>query len=579
MNNTFKKTNIGALVAAVIFGSAVTFTATSYFGHSTNTETEPTSSEKKPLYWVAPMDANYRRDKPGKSPMGMDLVPVYSDGGSGSDSGPGTIKISPEVVNNLGVRVATVKRLPLHTQISTVGYVKYDEDQLVHIHPRVEGWIEKLYVKASGDPVNKGQPLYELYSPELVNAQEEFLLAVERNNQRLIRAATDRLAALQLPKQAIRDLTRTKKVKQTITFYAPQSGVIDNLNVREGYFAKPGTTLMSIGKLAQVWVEAEIFERQSTEVAIGLPVTMSLDYLPGKEWRGKIDYVYPTLNEKNRTVKVRLRFENEGEVLKPNMFAQVVIHSETNENALLIPREAVIRTGSKERVVLALGGGRYKSIYVEIGRYDRDSAEILYGLSEGDKVVSSAQFLLDSESSKSSDFKRMNYDEPVSSAWVQASINNVMADHRMVNVTHEAIDDWDWPAMTMDFLVSNSVEMSLLEKGMSLHIEIKKNDEGNYEIINIHIPDTDAKSSKEKSSSVTVNGEINSVMIGHRMLNISRGAIEEWGRPAATLDFMVSEDVDMTPLKANSDIQFTFHVADGEFIITDLQVITASTQP
>ncbi len=466
----------------------------------------------------------------------------------------------------------------MHTQISTVGYVKYDEDQLVHIHPRVEGWIEKLYVKASGDPVNKGQPLYELYSPELVNAQEEFLLAVERNNQRLIRAATDRLAALQLPKQAIRDLTRTKKVKQTITFYAPQSGVIDNLNVREGYFAKPGTTLMSIGKLAQVWVEAEIFERQSTEVAIGLPVTMSLDYLPGKEWRGKIDYVYPTLNEKNRTVKVRLRFENEGEVLKPNMFAQVVIHSETNENALLIPREAVIRTGSKERVVLALGGGRYKSIYVEIGRYDRDSAEILYGLSEGDKVVSSAQFLLDSESSKSSDFKRMNYDEPVSSAWVQASINNVMADHRMVNVTHEAIDDWDWPAMTMDFLVSNSVEMSLLEKGMSLHIEIKKNDEGNYEIINIHIPDTDAKSSKEKSSSVTVNGEINSVMIGHRMLNISREAIEQWGRAPATLDFLVNDTVDISSLKTGMKIRFTFHVVDGEFMITDVQPIIVKNQ-
>jgi len=152
----------------------------------------------KPLYWVAPMDPDYRRDKPGKSPMGMDLVPVYATGGGGVDAGPGTIEISPEVVNNLGVRTARVERRTLTTRIRTVGYVQYDEDRLIHIHPRVEGWIEKLYVKAAGDPVVQGQPLYELYSPQLVNAQEEMLLSLKRNNNRLVQAAQDRLLALQL---------------------------------------------------------------------------------------------------------------------------------------------------------------------------------------------------------------------------------------------------------------------------------------------------------------------------------------------------------------------------------------------
>jgi len=575
---------IGSIIAAALFGSAITFAGYNLLDDASTQEMLTESAEKIPLYWVAPMDANYKRDKPGKSPMGMDLVPVYEDGGGASDSGPGTIRISPEVVNNLGVRTATVKYAPLHSQISTVGYVKYDEDQLIHIHPRVQGWIEKLYIKAAGDPVEKGQALYEIYSPELVNAQEELLLALDRKNQRLIRAAEDRLNALQLPQNAINQLKKTNKVKQAITFYAPQSGVVDNLNVREGFFAKPGTTLMSIGKLDQVWVEAEVFERQASEVAVGVPVTMTLAYLAGQEWQGKVDYVYPTLNAKTRTIKVRLRFDNKDERLKPNMFAQVLIHAQSEQKTLLIPKEAVIRSGSSERVVLALGEGRYKSINVKVGRYDHESAEILAGLVEGEKVVSSAQFLLDSESSKSSDFKRMNNemnDEVApSSVWVEATINSLMYGHRMLNVSHQAIDEWDWPEMTMDFTVAESVDIKQLKKNMTLHIEIEKNNDSNYAVINVHIPDektnavSDMDSDSSSSNSVTVDGVINSVMSDHRMLNISRDPIEAWGRDAATLDFMVSKNIDMSRLANDSEIQFTFHVNDGEFIITDIQPLS-----
>ena len=367
-----------------------------------------TSAEDQPLYWVAPMDANYRRDKPGKSPMGMDLVPVYASGGGGVDEGPGTIEISPEVVNNLGVRTAQVERRPLTTRIKTVGYVQYDEDRLIHIHPRVEGWIEKLYVKAAGDPVIQDQPLYELYSPQLVNAQEEMLLSLKRNNKRLVQAAQDRLLALQLSASFIDELKRERQVRQTITFRAPQSGVVDNLNIREGFFVKPGTTLMSIGALDDVWVEAEVFARQAALVEVGLPVVMTLNYLPGKEWRGTVDYVYPSLDEKTRTLRIRLRFNNDAGILKPNMFAQVLIETSQGEDALMIPREAVIRTGSQDRVVLALGAGRFKSVAVRLGQLDEQYSQILEGLDEGDMIVVSAQFLLDSESSKSSDFMRMH---------------------------------------------------------------------------------------------------------------------------------------------------------------------------
>ena len=501
MSIKFKKS--GPLIAAAILGSVITFVSYPYLRDSGSQQLSTESSERQPSYWVAPMDANYKRNKPGKSPMGMDLIPVYDDG-AGTDTGPGTIRISPEVVNNLGVRTAIATITPLDSQISTVGYVKYDEDQLIHIHPRVEGWIEKLYVKAAGDPIEKNQALYEIYSPALVNAQEELLLSLDRNNQRLIRASEDRLRALQLPEKAISKLKKSKKVSQHVTFYAPQSGIVDNLNIRKGIFVKPGKALMSIGKLEQVWVIAEVFERQASNVAVGIPVTMTVAYLPGKEWHGKVDYIYPTLDAKTRTVKVRLRFDNQSRELKPNMFAQVTIHAVSEQNSLVIPKEAVIRTGSTERVVLAIGEGRFKSIEVKVGRFDSQSAEILAGLKEGERVVTSAQFLLDSESSKSSDFKRMEWqldNEPLLTAevestdttkvWVEATINSVMVGHRMLNVSHQAISEWNWPEMRMDFIVAESVDMSQLKEAMTLHIEIEKRDRDNYVITTVHIGDSE----------------------------------------------------------------------------------------
>jgi Cu(I)/Ag(I) efflux system membrane fusion protein len=350
----------------VIVGSIITFTF--YSNPTTDSEKMNGAEEIQPLYWVAPMDANFRRDKPGKSPMGMDLVPIYPEQADATMSEPKSIRISPDVINNLGVRTATVSRMELHNEIKTVGYVQYDEDQLIHIHPRVEGWIEKLHVKTAGNPVTKGQPLYEIYSPALVNAQDEMLLALERKNKRLIKAAEDRLKSLQFPEQMVKQLKTSKSVKQTVTFFAPQDGVVDNLNIREGFYVKPGTTLMSIGSLEQVWVIAEIFERQTSEVFAGTDVTMSLDYMSGREWNGKVDYVYPTLDADTRTVKIRLRFDNKDNVLKPNMFAQVLIHTQSTDDALLVPKEAIIRSGSMDRVVLALGDGRYKSIEVKLGR-------------------------------------------------------------------------------------------------------------------------------------------------------------------------------------------------------------------
>lgn len=591
MNNNIKPIIVGMIIGGILTVGAYSFMAP--YGNSQ--QPSSASDEKKPIYWVAPMDANYKRDKPGKSPMGMDLIPVYDDGGKGPDEGPGTIRISSDVVNNLGVRTALVSYKSLHTEINTVGYVTYDEDKLVHIHPRVQGWIEKLYLKSVGDPVKKGQALYEIYSPELVNAQEELLLALDRKNVRLISAAENRLAALQLPKSAIVKLKKTKKVQQTITFYSPQNGVVENLNIREGFYVKPGSTLMSIGDLSEVWVEGEVFERQAGQVKTGTPVTMTLDYLPGKTWQGQVDYIYPTLDAKTRTVKIRLRFKNEDGEFKPNMFAQIAIHTTGDEQALLIPKEALIRTGTQDRVVIALGEGSFKSIEVSVGRFDSESVEILAGLNEGEKIVSSAQFLLDSESSKSSDFRRMNYENEESnesapsSVWVQSKIESLMSDHKMLTLSHEAIPEWDWPEMTMDFIATDSVDFSQLSEGLTLHVEVTKTTSGDYQVSNIHVPDTSVSDTNEMSSmemtkvstsqigeensetsSATVTGTINSLMIDHGMINISRSAVEKWNRPAETVDFITVKGVSLEGLSSGMEVKFTFELRGEHFVITEI---------
>jgi Cu(I)/Ag(I) efflux system membrane fusion protein len=595
MSSKTLETNIKPIIVGIIIGGILTFGA---YNVLTPLESKQASSavavEKKPIYWVAPMDANYRRDKAGKSPMGMDLVPVYDDGGKGPNEGAGTIRISPEVMNNLGVRTSTASYKSLHTEINTVGYVTYDEDKLVHIHPRVEGWIEKLYVKAVGDPVKKNQPLYDIYSPALVNAQEELLLALDRKNNRLISAAENRLAALQLPKQAIDQLKETKKVKQTITFYSPQNGVVENLKIREGFFVKPGSTLMSIGDLSEVWIEGEVFERQAGQVKTGTPITMTLDYLPGKTWQGQVNFIYPTLDPKTRTVKVRIRFKNENGYFKPNMFAQIAIHTTGDEQALLIPKEALIRTGNQDRVVLALGEGSFKSIAVRVGRYDSESVEILEGLNEGEEIVSSAQFLLDSESSKSSDFKRMERNDSEdkapapSSVWVQANIQSLMVNHKMLTLTHDPIPEWDWPEMTMDFIATDAVDFSLLSKGLSLHVEVTKTSSGDYQVSNIHIPDESVVSDMEMTqggevssgtSSATVTGTIKSLMVDHGMINISRSAIEKWDRPAETVDFITGKGVNLTGFSEGMEVEFTFEIRDGNFVIVEISQLINSEHP
>lgn len=508
---TITKSLISVAVGIVIGASAV-----GYLTLSGSVDKSSGETAKEPLYWVAPMDSNYRRDKPGQSPMGMDLVPVYEDG-TGSESA-GTIKIDPDVVNNLGVTTAPVTLSKLSLEIETVGYVKYDEDKVVTVSPRIEGWIERLFVKAVGDPVLEGEPLYSIYSPTLVNAQEELLLSMQRGNPVLINAAEERLRALQVSDEVIKRLKQTREINRTIIVKAQQSGVLDKLTIREGAHVNPNMNLMAIAQPNEIWVIAEVFERQLNQVEIGNNVRMTLEYAPGKQWEGQVDYVYPSLNSETRTGQVRIHIDNPNGFLKPGMFADLDIDSGFGDENLIIPKDALIRMGDLNRVVLALGDGKFKSVNVGVGRLGSSKVEILYGLKEGDEIVTSAQFLIDSESSKTSDFRRMNHDptgdmktdkemnmaEGMTSegtapqkVWVEASVKSVSDKQSMVTLKHAEIPDWDWPAMTMDFSVASDVDMTKLSPGLLIHVEITKTKNQSYQISEVHLAGSDSMKTKE----------------------------------------------------------------------------------
>jgi Cu(I)/Ag(I) efflux system membrane fusion protein len=448
-------------------------------------DTEQASGERKILYWRAPMDPNYRRDRPGKSPMGMDLVPVYAD-----EAGEqiGLVSIDPRVVSNLGVRTAAVERSVLSRRIETVGYVTYDEETLLQINTRVDGWIEHLAVKAAGDPVRRGQVLFELYSPTLVNAQREHLAAMRSNNEALHEASLQRLRALGMTPDEIDRLHNQQTVEQRIRVFSAKNGFVAQLGVREGVYVTPATNIIAIAELDQVWVLAEVFERQAAWVAPGQRAEVQLDFLPGERWVGTVDYVYPELDPTTRTLQVRLRFDNTAGALRPNMFARVEISGDETGPVLHVPREAVIRGGNADRVVLALGGGQFRAQPVELGIETGEQVEIRSGVSEGDVVVTSGQFLIDSESNIDAALARMDpemevgtapgmpmprQDSDVERATALAVVREIDRAQRRLMLEHEAIEAWSWPSMTLAFDVDEAVRLDEVEVGQSVAIEIE----------------------------------------------------------------------------------------------------------
>ncbi len=369
-----------------------------------------TGEKGKILYWQAPMNPSEIYDHPGKSAMGMDLVPVYENEVKTSGGG---ITIDPVTVQNMGVRIAPVERMDFSAKVRTVGNVDYNETKLYIVTTKISGWIEKLYVNYTGQEVKKGQPLLEIYSPELVTTQEEYLLAlknlklvsgskfasIREGAESLLKSSRKRLEYWDIPDAAIERLEKTGEVKKTINLVAPANGVVTHKNAVEGMKIKAGMQLYKIADLSTVWVYASVYDNEVPWVHEGQKAIMELSYNPGELLTGRVAYIYPYLNEKARDVRLRLEFPNPDLKLRPGMYANVTLEAHTIKDALVVPVEAVIRSGQRNLVFIAREGGRFEPREVTIGEEGEDgNIRIISGLLEGENVVISAQFLMDSES-------------------------------------------------------------------------------------------------------------------------------------------------------------------------------------
>lgn len=558
------------------------------------------SSEKKPLYWVAPMDKNYRRDGPGKSPMGMDLVPVYAE--DAGKEGDNSVRISPVVENNLGVKTAHVTKEKLIMPVNTVGSVQFDESRITHVHSRVEGWIERMGVAASGDHVSKGQILFELYSPALVSAQEEYLAALRSTNKNIIKASKSRLLALGLSSDQITRLEKRRKVEQTISVEADKDGVVIDLNVRKGMYIKPATEVLSFGSLDSVWVMGEVFERQAYLVQQGQTVIAQLSAMPGKQWTGSVNYIYPELDALTRTLAVRIRLANDDHMLKPNMLMNLTIQGEAAEASLTIPRQALIKAGSHNRVVKSLGDGRFQSVFVEAGFEGRSQLEqhnelvkqnrvqILKGLDEGDSVVTSAQFLIDSESNLDADLYRLEMPDspeqeaaPSTKVSTSGKVHKVMPDMGMISISHDPIPEWDWPTMKMDFSVANTISLDQIKAGDVIQFELEKTGDWDYLITSVGAnensnsdsgQDSEADGMQDLASrSVQTSGKIKMLMLDMNMLEVVHEPIPEWGWPVMSMSFVVPEGEPLPELKEGDHVVFALKEReDGDYEMSDIRL-------
>ncbi len=382
--------------------------ATSRSAVSTGTE-----GEREILYWYAPMDPTYIRDEPGLSPMGMKLVPKYAD--EVEPTSDGAIRIDPVQVQNVGIVSVPARREDIARRSRTVGILDFDADSVTWINVKFEGWVEKVHVTYVGEEIVRGQPLFEIYSPALVTTQEEYLRALDyrasleesgrpqtlRQARSLVEATRERLAYWDISDEQIEQIERTGKVVRTLTVNSPVDGVVAHVmsEALEGMYVKPGMDLYKIADLSTVWVHADVYELDIPWVRPGLPATISFRNDPDPRFRGKVLFLYPQVSADTRTLKVCVEVPNANRQLRPGMYADVVIQGPPVRDATVIPQSAVIRSGERNVVFVALGQGRFEPREVRLGlRGDDDRIQIVEGVAPGERVVTQAQFMLDSES-------------------------------------------------------------------------------------------------------------------------------------------------------------------------------------
>ena len=372
---------------------------------------EDKPANKEPLFYRNPMNPAITSPVPAQDEMGMDYIPVYAEDKGGTEAA-GTVKIDPVTVQNIGVRTARAERRSLSHSIQAVGRVTFNEERLARLHPKVEGWINHLFVDKTGEAVHKDTILLSIYSPRLVSTQEEYLLAlanyetlkdspfadIRQGAAELKQSALERLQLLDVPAHQIAELEQSRKVKKNLHIHSPFDGVVMKLGVSEGQYVTPQNELYMLADLSRLWVDVDVYENELPWIKLGDKAEMQVRAVPGKTFIGAVSYIYPYMESKTRTVRLRLEFDNPRLELKPEMFANVTLQAGAQADAVVVPSEAVVRSGSREQVFVVRGAGKFEPREVTLGYSSNGLSQILKGVEAGEEVVTSAQFLIDSES-------------------------------------------------------------------------------------------------------------------------------------------------------------------------------------
>jgi Cu(I)/Ag(I) efflux system membrane fusion protein len=526
------------------------------------------ANETEILYWVAPMDPNFRQPGPGKSPMGMDLIPVYA--GQEPSGDPSEVQLSAAEINAIGVRTAISRMSEVSGKIETVGFVGYDEHRTSHVHTRVDGWIEQLNVRAVGDPIQKGDVLFEMFSPQIGSATGDLVRAIEAGNPRIIDAARNKLRSHGMSERQIERIEANGSPERNLEVEAPQDGVVISLEAADGMFLQPGTRAASLTELSTVWLIVDVFERDIAKLTDNMLAEARFEHLPGRVFKGSVDYVYPELDAVTRTLPVRLQFDNSDMMLRPNMFGTVSLIPSESRMALTVPTEAIIRTGAAERVILKTGDGTFKPRLITAGLRDNfgdgGRTEVTQGLEPGDEVVASAQFLIDSESALNAGLMRM---APTIEAPARGSGELVSLDFeaRTAKVRHGALDSLDWPEMTSSFPIRADVSLSRLVEGQKVSFRLARGADGLLGLIELGADNGVAATGTGIVRGVTADGK----------LSLSHEPIPELGWPAMKMDMPVA-GIDTAEVPMDEPVEFDLSKDDdGMFTITAVRA--AGTQP
>ena len=518
------KTGSGVVIGLVVVAAA----AGGYYLGTTRSGAMPASSNSpavaamagaesakpasKLLYYRNPMGLPDTSPTPKKDPMGMDYIAVYEGAAQEEAAAPGQVVISTQKVQKLGVRTEAAQQRSLDRTVRAAGRIEPDERRLFTIAPKFEGYVERLHVNVTGQPVSKGQPLFEAYSPELVSAQREYAIAVQgvaalkdadsqaqAGMQQLAQSSLTRLKNWDISDEQIKTLTRTGATQRTLTFCSPATGIVMEKKAVQGMRFMPGEMLYQVADLSRVWVIADVFEQDLALVKSGAKAQVSINAYPDKSFAGTVTYVYPTLKAETRTVPVRVELANPGGLIKPGMFAQVELQVSNKMPGVTVPLSAVIDSGTRQVVLVQLNEGRYEPREVKLGARSDSYVEVVSGVKVGEQVVVAANFLIDAESNLTAALGGFA-SAPASSGPTNSAANvSAVAGHHAegkveevdakagtVSLSHGPIASLKWPAMTMEFQVANASILSALKPGSRVAFEFVERGPGEWVITSVN---------------------------------------------------------------------------------------------